>query len=88
MTEHLESQLKYDFLKLKTYLRFTNNAVFRVPVTQLGSGTRAIIRYPATLDTRRSLSIHDTISLQKNISVSVVPHRPMYKSYVVYLCIS
>ena len=44
---------------IKSYLRFTYNAVFRVPVPKL-----------AILDTRRSLSIHDTISLQ-NIFVSV-----------------
>ena len=60
---------------------------FVVAVPKLGSGTQAIIRYPATLDTRRSLSIHDTIS-QQNIYVLVVPHRPMYKSYIVYLCFS
>ena len=60
-----------------------NNAVFRVPVPKLGSGTKAIIRYSATLDTRRNLSIHDTISLQI-IYVSVVPQRPMYESYIAY----
>ena len=49
---------------IKSYLRFTNDAVFRVPVPKFGLGTEAIIRYPATLDTRRSRSIHDTISLQ------------------------
>ena len=46
---------------IKAYLRFTNNAVFRVPVPKLGSDTQAIIRYPASLDIRRSLSIYDTI---------------------------
>ena len=33
---------------IKSYLRFTNNAEFRVPVPKLSSGTQAIIRYSAT----------------------------------------
>ena len=70
---------------IKAYLRFTNNAVFRVPVPKLGSDTQAIIRYPATLDIRRSLSIYDTISLKTSTMYAfVVPHRPMYKSGIVY----
>ena len=68
---------------IKSYLRFTNNAVFRVPVPKLSLGSQTIIQYPATLDTRRSLSIHDTISVQ-NIYVSFVPHGHMYKGYIVY----